>query len=98
MNGGARAQERNRMGHNSGRSAVPGPVVTRLVATAAARLAHRHPSVDEAAVYAVVYQAAGELVSTIGDADQLRHMLSRRAAARLMAQTGAPIPLTPARQ
>lgn len=86
------------MGNNSGRSAVPGPVVTRLVAIAAARLANRHPSVDEAVVYAVVYQAAGELVSTIVDPDQLRHMLSRRADARLMAQAGAPIPLTSARR
>lgn len=82
------------MGHNSGRSAVPGPMVARLVAATAARLVHRHPSIEDAVVHAVVYQAAVDLVSTIADSEQLRRLLQRRADARLRALTGAPVPIT----
>jgi hypothetical protein len=72
-------------------------VVARLVAAAAARLANQHPSIDDTVVYAVVYQAAVELVGTVADPERLRHMLPLRADARLMALTGAPVPITSTR-
>ena len=87
----------NRVGHNSGRSAVPGSVVAPLVAATAARLADRYPAVDGTVVHGVVYQAAVELVSTTADPEQLAQQLQRRADARLRALTGAPVPLTSAR-
>jgi hypothetical protein len=85
------------MGHNSGRSAVPGPVVAPLVAATAARLADRHPGVEGTVVHAVVYQAAVELAGTTADPDRLGQLLQRRADARLMALTGAPVPISSAR-
>jgi hypothetical protein len=85
------------MGHNNGRSAVPGPVVTQLVADVVARLTNQHPSIEDSVVTAVVHQAAGELVSTVADPEQLRRQLPRRADARLMALTGAPVPITSTR-
>ena len=85
------------MGHNSARSAVPGSVVAQLVAAVAARLANRHPSVDDTVVYEVVYQAAVELISTVADPEQLKRLLGRRADARLMALIGTPVPITSAR-
>lgn len=85
------------MGRNTGRSAVPGPVIAQLAAAAVARLAKRHPSIDYTVVHAVVYQAATELASTIADPEQLRRMLPLRANARLMALNGTPVPIASSR-
>jgi hypothetical protein len=85
------------MGRNSGRSAVPGPLVAQLVAATSARLAKAHPSVEHTVVQAVVYEAAVELASTVADPERLGRMLPLRAHARIMALTGAPIPIRSAR-
>jgi hypothetical protein len=85
------------MSRNRGRSHVPGPVVEDVVAAVVARMTVRHPSVADAVVGDVVYQAAVELVCTVVDRDELRRQLERRVHARLLALTGAPVPITTAR-
>ena len=72
---------------------MPGRVVDDLVSAVIGRLMARHPSAGAAVVDAVVQQAAGELVSTVADADVFGRLLDRRAHARLAAMTGAPIPV-----
>src|SRR5262245_56054647 len=79
---------------NRGRPAVAGPDVEEVMSAVAARLAERHPTLSEATVNSVVYQAAVDLVSTVTDTAQLRCLLERRAHARLMAMTGQPIVIT----
>ena len=82
------------MRQNSGWGCMPGHVVDDLVAAVTVRLATRHPAAGHAVVAAVVQQAAGELVSTVADAEVFGRLLDRRAHARLAAMTGAPIPIT----
>lgn len=86
------------MPNNGGRSALPGQVVARLVAAVAAGLANQHPTVTVTDVHAVVYQAATELASTVADPERLRRLLTRRAHARLLAQSGVPVPITRGRR
>lgn len=82
---------------NRGWPSVPGRVVAELVSAAVARLTVRHPALGDTTVDTVVYQAATELVGTVGDAEQLSRLLDRRANARLTAMSGTPIAITRAR-
>ncbi|HEY7594775.1 MAG TPA: hypothetical protein VH969_16605 [Actinophytocola sp.] len=86
------------MSRNRGRSHVPGPAVEDVVAATVARMTVRHPSVPDAVVGGVVYQAAVELVCTVADGEQLRRQLERRVHARLLALAGTPVPITTVRE
>lgn len=86
------------MSRNRGRSHVPGPVVEEVITAVVARMTVRHPSVDEAVVRGVAYQAAIELVCTVVDRDQLRRQLERRVHARLLAVDGTLVPIARAHE
>ena len=85
------------MDHDNGRSAMPAPVIARLIAAAVAQLVRRHPGMEDAVVRGVVQHAAAELVGLVPDAERFRLLLVRRANARLLAQSGRPVPITSAR-
>lgn len=68
-------------------------VVDGVLARVVGQLVALHPGVGRAVVAAVAYQAAIELVVTVGDAGELARMLTRRADARLLAAAGAPVPI-----